>query len=154
MSSLNSISSQCRTPSAFEVNSKAFGPTAAAAIGVAAKAADVASATVSFSSDGLQRLASEIGGAWDGAVDAVGDAVDSVEDGIASLGHGAMDMVTDAYQSVEDGVESVADSVEHAYDEAADVVGGAYDSVKSGLSSAVGTAAGYVSMLASALTLK
>jgi phage-related protein len=154
VSSLNSISSPCRTPTAFEVNSKTFGPTAAAAIGVAAKATDAVSSTVSFSSDGLQRLAGEIGEAWDGAVDAVGDAVDSVEDGIAGLGHGAMDAVTDAYHSIEGGVESVADSVEHVYDEATDAVGDAFSSVKSGLSSAVGTAAGYVSMLASALTLK
>jgi phage-related protein len=140
---MNSVSSSCRTPTAFEVNSKTFGPTAAAAIGIAAKATDAVSSTVSFSSDGLGRLASEIG-----------EAVDSVQDGISSLGHGAMDAVGSAYQSVEDGVESAVDSVEHVYDEAADAVGDALTSVKNGLSSAVGTAAGYVSMLASALTLK
>ena len=100
MSSLNSISSSgaaspvaCKRPTDFEVNSKEFGPVAASAISAAARATDAASSTVSLSTDGLKRLADDIGEAWDGAVNYVEDAVDGVENGIAHLGHEAADAV-------------------------------------------------------------
>jgi hypothetical protein len=58
------------------------------------------------------------------------------------------------YHSIGDGLDSVAAGVEHVYDEATALVGDAADGVKSGVESVAGTLAGYLSMAASALTLK
>jgi len=79
-------------PGPYEINSKAFGPVAASAIGVAQAIGDAASSVCSFSSEGL---------------DALGDAAKAVYDGAASAVH----QVEDIAGSIVGGVESAAGTV-------------------------------------------
>jgi hypothetical protein len=103
-----------KTPTAFEINSAQFGPAAATAIGLTAAATDVmataASATYSFSSDGLKKLSDLVGDAAQG----VEGAVTGLGDELSSIGRDAEAEVKKAYGAVSDSVSSVASAVGEA----------------------------------------
>ena len=121
-----------KTPTAFEINSKEFGPTAATAIGVADAATEAVGSTVSFSEQGLSKLADLAGS----AVDSVESAISGVGDSLSTLGHDVADEFKKAYGAVEHTVSSVVSAVEGAASSVEDSV--------SSVASAVGDAASYV----------
>jgi phage-related protein len=121
-----------KTPTAFDINAKEFGPTAATAIGVAAAATDAVGSTVSFSKESLSKLADLAGS----AVDGVETAITGVGDSLSTLGHDVADEFKKAYGAVEHTVSSVVSAVEDAADTLEDGV--------SSMASAVGDAASYV----------
>jgi phage-related protein len=141
------VSSARKTPTAFEINSKEFGPTAATAIGVAAAATDAASATVSFSDAALKKL-SDIA---QPVVDGIENAVSSVGKEFSSIGHTIENDVKKAYGAVSDTVssvaakaEGVASSVEDEVSSIASSLGNAASYVKDEVSSAADTATHYI----------
>ena len=126
------VSTARKTPTAFDINSKEFGPTAATAIGVAAAATDAASATYSFSSEAMKKL----GNMADSAIDTVENAFSGVGKELSSIGNTIENDAKKAYNAVSDTVSTVVDKVE-----------GAASSVEDELSpvtTAIGNAASYV----------
>jgi phage-related protein len=145
---LGQVSSPKKTPSAFEINSKEFGSTAATAIDAAATAVDAASSTVSFSTEGLKRLSSMAGS----AVDAVEGAMSDLGSEISSLARDATDEVKKAYHAVESSISSVVTGVESAVTSVEDTVSSAVTAVEDGISSVVNKTAGYAALGVSALS--
>jgi phage-related protein len=150
-----------KMPTAFDVNSQEFGPVAATAIGVAAAATDAAGATVSFSSEGLKRLA-DLGNSAESAVEGV---FTGIGNEISSLGHDVKDGVEKAYHAVENTFSSAVGSVEGAISSVEDSVSSGLSAVKSAIitpvedsissvASAVGDAASYVTDEVSAAASK
>jgi phage-related protein len=135
--SFSGTTSANRTPTPYEINARQFGPVGATAIGVAAQATDMASATATFSADGLKKL-SDLAGS---AVDSVEGAISEVGDGLASIGHTIADDATKAYRAVADTANAVVSGI-----------GDAVQSVEDGVASAASSAAGYVALGISALT--
>lgn len=141
------VSAARKPPTAFDINAKEFGPTAATVIGVAAAATDAASDTVSFSSAGLKKL----GDMAESAINTVENAVTSVGKEFSSIGNTIENDVKKAYNAVSDTVSSVADKVEGAAssveDEVSSVassIGDAASYVKDGLNSMADTATHYI----------
>lgn len=99
-----------KTP--FELNSDAFGPVAASAIGLAQVAADAAGSTVTFSEQAWQSLsdsAHEAVSAVEGAASEVGHAVGAACQTVADAGSSAMSAVGQAASSLYSAVGDVAD---------------------------------------------
>ena len=100
-----------KTP--FELNSDAFGPVAASAIGLAQVAADTAGATVNFSEQALQSLSNTAHGAVaavEGAASDVGSAVSAAYHSVADAGSGAASAVGRAASSLYNAIGDVADT--------------------------------------------
>jgi phage-related protein len=155
LSTSTGVTATRKTPSAFDVNSAEFGPTAAAAIGVAAVATDAASATLSLSNAGLQKFsdfASPVIDTVENAFSAVGNEATSlvhdVEDGMKKA-YGA---VADTVSSVVSKVEHVASSIEDDVSSVASAVGNAATSLKDGVESIADSAGHYLAVGVSALT--
>lgn len=149
MSSINSISSYLAPlasskacPDDYSINAGLYGPVVASAIGVANAAADSASAIVSFSAEGLEKLSdmaesgyAAVGTALSDAGDTVGTAIGSVTDGItqlytdvAAMASEGMDALGDAGRTVSDAAEEVIDSIEDGLSDAASTVSDAASS--------------------------
>jgi len=135
-----------KTPTAFDINSAEFGPTAATAIGVAATATDAVGSTVSFSKEGLSKLVDMA----DSAVDSVENAISGAGKELSTLGHDIADEFKKAYGAVEhtassvvSAVEDAASTVENAVSSAASAVGDAATYVKDGVSAVADKASYY-----------
>src|SRR3978361_753326 len=87
------VSSTPKTPTAFDVNAGEFGPGIATAIGVAAAATDAASATYSFSDEGLKKFSDMA----NSAVDGVENAVAGIGTALSKIGSAVEDDVRKAY---------------------------------------------------------
>lgn len=99
-----------KTP--FELNSDAFGPVAASAIGLAQVAADAASSTVTFSEQALQSLsntAHEAVNAVEDVASEVGQAVGTAYHSVTDAGSSAMSAVGQAASSLYGAIGDVAD---------------------------------------------
>jgi hypothetical protein len=126
------VSSTPKTPTAFDVNAGQFGPTVATAIGVAAAATDAASATYSFSDEGLKKI-SDLASS---AVDGVENAFSSAGTTLSNFGHSVENDLKKAYGVVKDSMATAASKAE-------DMASSVEDEVSS-VASAVGDAASYV----------
>jgi phage-related protein len=126
------VGSTSKTPTAFDINAGEFGPTVASAIGVAAAATDAASATYSFSDEGLKKLSDLATSAADG----VENAVAGVGNTLSKIGHEVEDDVKKAYGVVKNSVSTVVSKVENAASSVEDEMGS--------VASAIGDAASYV----------
>jgi phage-related protein len=133
---MTSISATSMTPTAYEINSKEFGPTAASAIDVLAGAADAAtdavSSTVSLTGEGLKRLSAFAGS----AMDTVENAASGAGTELASMGRDVEADLKKAYGAVSSSVSSAVSNVEDFA-----------SSVGSGLASVASAAGDVVSFL-------
>jgi phage-related protein len=103
-----------KTP--YELNSAAFGPVAASAIGVGQVVADAASTAVTFSEDALRKLSS---GAHN-AVTAVEGVLDDVEGSVGSAYDSVSEVVSDATSSIGKAASSLYGAIADITDQAAD----------------------------------
>lgn len=159
---LNIILSTINTSSAsyaaglspYEINTRAYGPVVASAIGVVDGASEAASAVYNFSAEGLQKLSDSISGGVDSVTSTFSDAATAVSNGVESVVSTVTDVASEGLQAVEDlgsSVTSTASEVGSAVSDAlssatstvTDVVSGAADMVSSAAST-VGDAASSV----------
>lgn len=130
------IAGTAPTDSAYEANSKRFGPVVASAIGAAEATGTAASSVVNISAEGLQKL----GDAIESGYDSVVSGVTSLGSGLSNLAHEGVAAVEGAYDTVADAVSSAADSVSDAASSVTDTVSSAFGTV--GQYAALGVAAG------------
>ncbi len=142
-----SVSSVYRSPTAGEVDPLDAGMGTDSGGQTAAALAIGASASVSFSSEGLKRLEAM-----------AGDAIDSVEGAIVDAGRGVVNLAHDAatevrkvYGAVADAVGETVDKVEDAVGSVEHTVADAAGAVKDGIGSVVDKAGRYIAMGVAAL---
>lgn len=125
----------------FEINSKEFGPVAAAGIGMAQALADAGETAYSFSAEGLQALGRSAEHAASSLVNAIGELGTTVADGAEALVDSTVQGATQAVTTAKTAAGQLVDSVEQAVDETLDTLGSVGSSV-----------AGYASLGAAAAT--
>lgn len=118
----------------FETHSQAYGPVVTSIQGVGDAIVDGASAVVSFSGEGLQKLGESISAGVDSVESAFSDAGQEVSDAMDSLGNSAVGL----YQEVAQMAESSWSSVKSAAHDAA-AYGGLADEVSESASSDSGS---------------
>jgi len=118
MSSINSVSGYVPpAPAAktnFETNSQAYGPVAASIVGVGDAIVDGASALVSISEEGLQKLGDSIGSGVDSIENAFSEAGQEVSDAATSVENSAVNLYHEVAQMAENGWNSVKSAAHDA----------------------------------------
>jgi len=138
--------------SPYEINTKAYGPVVASAIGVVDGASEAASAVYNFSAESLQKLSDSISGGVDSVTSTFSDAATAVSNGVESVVSTVSDAASEGLQAVEDLGSSVTSTASEVTSAVTDALSSATSTVTDAVSSAASTVSDAASSVGSSIS--
>ena len=138
--------------SPYEINTKAYGPVVASAIGVVDGASEAASAVYNFSAESLQALSDSISGGVDSVTSTLSDAATAVSDSVESVVNTVTEAASEGLQAVEGLGTSVSDTASEVTSTVTDALSSATSTVTDAVSSAASTVGDVASSVGSSIS--